>query len=134
MAARKQNGTKAQNDVKREHIKVDPLELRKVRIVNFNDLVSLMGSEGAELFARKVAECVLTGKRRAVGIPKSLRGQVEFPEFNLTVEWEHNGTRGTVLVYSGGGDWAYVGEGSGGKLVSIFTGMQQHGFLVPKRR
>jgi hypothetical protein len=90
MAARKQqNGTKAQNSAKREHIKLDPSELRKVKVVNFDELVALFGPEGAELFAQKVAEWVLTGKRRSVGVPKALKDELEFPEFSFDVRWQY---------------------------------------------
>jgi hypothetical protein len=133
MAARKQqNGTKSQNGAKRERIKIDPKELKQVKIVNFDELVDLFGSEGAELFARKVAEWVLTGKRRSVGVPKALKDELEFPEFSFDVRWQYGEAAGTVNIHSDGGDWAYVGE-SGSKMVDAFKAMAQHGFLVRRK-
>jgi hypothetical protein len=133
MAARKaQNNAKPQNGAKRERVKIDPKELQQVKVVNYDELVALMGQAGAELFRRKIAEFVLTGKRLAVGIPKSLRGKAAYPEFSFVAEWEHNGTKGTVLLYSGGGDWSYIGN-TGSAAEKVFDEMMQHGFLVQRK-
>jgi hypothetical protein len=128
MAARKAQ----QNGVKRERLKFDAAELRKVKILNLAELQQAVGKTAAALFAKKVAEFAISGKRRTISIPKSLRDRATFPEFTFEVRYEYGGNVGTVTVWSLGKPYAYVGEQ--GTSDSVFADMLTEGFLVPLKK